>query len=176
MPNSLSTSEEIDKFKRFLTERGAEVLSPTNGYEVIRFRSGDTTSIIYRRSTGRLTMTGEANTAYSACRSGTSWRAIPATKRSNYKKVNTRLKAIRKRDGDLCFYCMKPVSTEDGSEEHLVNATFGGPNHISNLFLAHKTCNHDAGTLSAPEKIKIHDDAVRQMIYDEQESERSVSA
>ena len=62
------------------------------------------------------------------------------------------------RDGDKCFYCNDPFSDEKPrTREHLVAATAGGPNHISNLFHACGPCNHTAGHLSAPEKIRLRD-------------------
>lgn len=70
------------------------------------------------------------------------------------------IRALRTRDGDLCFFCQRTVSQDNESAEHLVPVTHGGPNHISNLFLAHKGCNGQAGHLSAPEKIRIHVRAV----------------
>jgi 5-methylcytosine-specific restriction endonuclease McrA len=41
--------------------------------------------------------------------------------------------------------------------EHLVPVAHGGPNHLSNCFLAHKRCNAAAGTLSAAEKVRLRD-------------------
>jgi hypothetical protein len=51
------------------------------------------------------------------------------------------------------------VDVEDESEEHLVSITHGGPQHISNKFLAHRVCNAKAGHMSAPEKIQLHVEA-----------------
>lgn len=48
---------------------------------------------------------------------------------------------------------------KDVSIEHLVPKAHGGPTHLSNLFLAHKSCNAKAGHLSASEKLKIRDRA-----------------
>lgn len=63
---SLRTPEQIDKFKAWLCERGAEILTPTNEYEVLRFRSIKGTSIVYRDKRGSNTMTNEAGVAYDA--------------------------------------------------------------------------------------------------------------
>lgn len=145
------------KFLAFVAQNGGEVLEPTNEFEVLRFRSGITTSVIYRKATGQLTFTGDSLKAFTAFKSNAHWRAMPAARRS--KRSGPRMQAIRKRDGDGCFYCLLPVSVDEESEEHLVSVTHGGPTHISNLFLTHRVCNSRAGHLSAPEKIKLHVEA-----------------
>lgn len=140
-------------FRDWLSANGAQVLEPTNEWELIRFKSDSGTSVIYKDKGSRLTFTGEALKAWEAFKHGQGWRAMPATKR---KKSSTIIQSIRARDGDDCFFCAQPVSVEEESEEHLVPATHGGPNHISNLFLAHRVCNAKVGHLSAPEKIALH--------------------
>jgi hypothetical protein len=154
---ALNTAFRITKrakeFGDWLSGVGAQVLEPTNEWEVLRFKAGSTTSIIYRHKVGGVTYSGLAKEAWEAFCSGKAWRAAPATKRKPMKPI---IAALRKRDGDLCFYCCKEVGRENESAEHLVSITHGGPNHISNLFLTHRTCNARAGHLSAPEKIKQH--------------------
>jgi hypothetical protein len=154
---ALNTAFRITKrakeFGDWLSGVGAQVLEPTNEWEVLRFKAGSTTSIIYRNKVGGVTYSGLAKEAWEAFCSGKAWRAAPATKRKPMKPI---IAALRKRDGDLCFYCCKEVGRENESAEHLVSITHGGPNHISNLFLTHRTCNARAGHLSAPEKIKQH--------------------
>lgn len=149
---SLTTNQE--RFLAFLRANGAEVLAPTNEWEVVRFIAGDHTSVIYKTKQGTLTFTGVAFDAFSAFKCNGVWRAMPKTGRK--KKSPPRMQAIRERDGGFCFFCLDPVSVEEESEEHLVAVTHGGPNHISNLFLAHRVCNARAGHLSAPEKISLH--------------------
>jgi hypothetical protein len=143
-------------FRDWLSANGAQVLEPTNEWELIRFKSDTGTSVVYKDKGDRLTFTGEAFKAWEALKSGQGWRAMPATKR---KKSSTVIQSIRARDGNDCFYCLKPVSVEDESPEHLVSVTHGGPNHLSNLFLAHRDCNSRAGHLSALAKIRMHVEA-----------------
>jgi hypothetical protein len=149
------------KFREWLTAHGAQVLEPTNEWELIRFKSGDETCVIYRNKAGAVTYSGPtAEKAQKCFVSNAAWRAnTTATKR---KRASPMIAAIRKRDGDNCFYCRVAVSDDTASAEHLVSTTHGGPNHISNLFLAHKLCNAKAGHLSAPEKIAMHVRAVLQ--------------
>lgn len=145
------------QFRDWLAANGAEVLEPTNEWELVRFKSGDGTGVIYFNAAGKVTFTGPAAEAWNAFKSAKQWRAVPATKRA--KRSSPVMQAIRARDGGHCFYCLLPVTVEDESEEHLVPVTAGGPNHISNKFLAHKVCNQRAGHMSAPEKIRMHVEA-----------------
>ena len=147
-------------FTDFLTARGAQVLEPTNEWEVCRFLTGRGTSIIYKKKEGTLTFVGDAHDAYSCfTNSGMSWRAQPATKRENKSPV--RMQALRTRDGNDCFFCHLPLSIEDESEEHLVAITHGGPDHLANLVLAHKLCNAQASHLSVMEKIHMRESHAR---------------
>jgi hypothetical protein len=152
-------AKKAKAFCAWLTGAGAEVLEPTSEWELVRFKSGGETSIIYRNAAGGVKYTGAAGAAYKAFTENKTWRALPATRR---KKSSPIIRVIRKRDGDLCFFCQDPVSEEVESAEHLVSVTHGGPNHISNMFLSHRVCNAIAGHLSAPEKIAKHVKAILQ--------------
>lgn len=157
-----NTAERIEKklpqFRAWLSGCGAQVMEPTNEWELARFKSGDITSVIYRNKVGGVRFVGEAERAYHAFSHALSWRTEPAS--VNRKRMTPMVRSVRARDGDLCFYCQREVSRDNQSIEHLVSVAHRGPNHISNLFLAHKSCNAKAGHLSAPEKIKIHVEAV----------------
>lgn len=141
-------------FKIFLTARGAEVLLTTNEWELIRFQSGNITSVIYTKKNGSITFYGDAQQAWTAFKNNSSWRAVPPTKRVS--TGGRSIATLRARDGNNCFFCLAHVSINDESEEHLVSLTFGGPDHISNKVLAHRDCNTLAGHLSLAEKIRIH--------------------
>lgn len=150
--------KNADAFKYWLTQRGAQVMSPTNEWELIRFRDGGVTSVVYFRKTGEVTFTGSSHAAWDAFKSGAHWRsATPKAKRSGSKKRRARyVETIRQRDGDLCFFCAEHVSEEDESVEHLVEVTAGGPDVLANMFLAHTVCNNNARNLSAAEKIALY--------------------
>lgn len=145
----------IKKFKKWLKDRGAEVLSTTNQWELVRFKSGSETSIIYTSKTGKLTFTGEAKTAFDNYKYCGPWRAMKATKRKPTNK-SPELRTLLDRDGDLCFYCQEKMPDDDMSREHLLSLVHGGSYHMSNIVLAHRKCNNDAGSLSVMEKINIH--------------------
>jgi hypothetical protein len=153
MASATQIRKKIPEFRAWLSSCGAQVLEPTSEWELVRFKAGNETCVIYRNKSERATFSGVSEAAWKAFSSGAAWRAAPATRR---KKASPVTAAIRKRDGDLCFFCQQFVKAEDESVEHLVSITHGGPNHISNLFLTHKLCNARAGHLSAPEKIRVH--------------------
>lgn len=143
-------------FKAWLIARGAEVLSPTNEWEVVRFRTNEGVSIIYKKKHGALTFTGESFKVWNAYQSNGAWRAAPATKRK--LKSSPTCASLRKRDGNACFYCHQLVEVADESIEHLVAITHGGPDHLANMVLAHRApCNANAGHLSVMEKIRLRE-------------------
>lgn len=155
---------DVPDFKIWLSQHGAEVLEPTNEWELVRFKTGKGTSVIYRRKHDFLACSfiGDALTAYKAYKTGgihSKWRAIPRTNRV-LNRSSVDCITIRKRDGDNCFFCDCYVKQGNETVEHLVCLTHGGPQHISNKYLAHKDCNALAGHKSAVEKIEIHTKAV----------------
>lgn len=144
---------KVEVFKAWLRERGAEVMIGTNPYELVRFCTSNGVSILYSSLKGKLSFTGESREAYHAYRNGTAWTA-KCSQKEPLGSVTSR--TLRERDGDDCFFCLQPVAPGEGSVEHLVPRSAGGPNHLSNLFLAHKTCNSSAGHLDARAKIALH--------------------
>ena len=138
------------KFRAFLAERGAEVLKPTSEWELIRFNCAAGVAIVYTDARGRTTFTGESLAAWNAFCASSAWSAGTASKR---KKLSPVVQTLLDRDGDRCFYCWKAMDSTDQGVEHIVPVAHGGPNHISNLALAHRRCNAAAGHLSAMEKI-----------------------
>lgn len=152
--------EELEQFKRFVSAMGGELLTPTNDYELVRFRAHGRTSVIYKKLAGSWTYTGDSRAAWDACMKGEQFRMADRTARPSQKKIKPIDRAIEERDGPNCFYCDDPF-IEDGpkrrTREHLVASTAGGPNHLSNLFHACADCNTKVGHLSAPEKIKVRD-------------------
>lgn len=152
-----SQPNEIEVFKKWLVERGAELLIPTNPYEIVRFCAAGRTGIIYEKQNGGRTITGEAIGAWADFKSSDgSWKPKRRVKRKG--KTAIVVQTLIARDGNVCFYCGDPF-TEDRppTREHLVSVIHDGPNHISNSFLSCQKCNLEAGHLSAPEKIRLRD-------------------
>lgn len=149
--------KQVDAFKAWLVARGAQVLTPTNEYEVVRFKAGNTTCVVYQngKKTKASFNCAAAAGALTAFMDNLQWRASPVT--PHQRAGRPLQQAIRERDGGLCFFCGTPVEPGiNSSMEHLVARTHQGPHHISNMFLAHMVpCNRDAGHLSAPEKVAL---------------------
>lgn len=155
--NIQQINAKLDTIKAFLAARGAEVLIPTSQWEVLRFRAGDVTSIVYRNAQDQLNLTGQSQAALKSFFNQTPWRAMPKRKRTrSNKRSPLRVAELLARDGDCCFLCGGPLG-DDITEEHLVAVTHGGPNHIANMALAHCKCNLQMHHLSVMEKIALRD-------------------
>jgi len=68
----------------------------------------------------------------------------------NSKGRNALRTILLKRDGDLCYWCQKPIlfhiettHPESCTIEHLQRRSDGGTNSLDNLVLAHKVCNNE---------------------------------
>jgi len=142
------------QFAAALVAAGAEMLAPTNPYEVMRFRTRYGVGVVYQNAKGVRTWNVVAAHArdHLAAKKGS---LAPVAVQGRRKDAGT-VRALLERDGGNCFFCRQPLG-DDITVEHLVAVAHGGPNHISNLFLAHGDCNQRAGHLSAPEKIAMRD-------------------
>jgi hypothetical protein len=155
----IHTAQQLKKklpaFREFLVSRGAEVLQPTNEWEIVRFRAGGGTAIVYTNARGHITAIGAAKDALDAFGSGGNWRADFATKRDP-KKRSVDVRSLLARDGDRCFLCRQPLG-DDITVEHLVPIAARGPDTLANKALAHQACNLRMGHLSVMEKIALRE-------------------
>lgn len=134
-----------DKFVTFLRESGAEILDPTNPYEIVRFRTLNGVSVMYKGRRG-YSFTGEASEAFEKFEGKSIWRI-----RSNSQKLKDKTMAdLLCRDGSSCFFC---AGTNDLTIEHLLPISDGGNNNMKNLCLACSKCNQAVGNMSIIEKI-----------------------
>jgi len=83
-------------------------------------------------------------------------RDTPVTS-TNAKRRRRRIARLRERDGDHCFYCLKPMKRTQMTLEHLLARNLGGNNSLTNMVLAHARCNERAGHLSVSEKVRIRE-------------------
>jgi len=143
-------------FIAFLTARGAEILQPTNIYEILRFRAGVETCVMYRnsRSNDISFNTTTALAAWDAFVRGNKWEFTIAAPRPQQRKKHRLVVALLDRDGKACFYCGQEIPSFEETLEHMVPVAHGGNSHLSNLVLADELCNKSAGHLSVMEKIK----------------------
>lgn len=157
---SRKKKDEIGRFADFIKAGGGELLQPTNEWELIRFRGDKGISIIYTNKIGSRTYTGQAQAAWLAFKDGRMMRFTPAPKVDRVRRERRRVlvRTLIERDGNNCFYCDCEFAAEKWpTREHLVPLTSGGPDHLSNQFLACNDCNQEAGHLSAPEKIRLRE-------------------
>lgn len=80
---------------------------------------------------------------------------VKETKSARARRYNIAL--LRKRDGDLCFYCLKEMAREEMTREHLLALHTGGSDRNENLVLTHARCNEAAGHLSTAEKVRVRE-------------------
>lgn len=74
--------------------------------------------------------------------------------RPNWKKGRAFDRLLKKR-GNRCFYCGGVMSESTMTIEHLKPKAKGGTDKISNVYLAHESCNRAAGHKSVDEKLKL---------------------
>jgi hypothetical protein len=147
----MAQPRNLDGFRDRMVAAGGELLAKTNPYEVMRFRTRYGVGVIYQGRRGR-TWNQQATDALNHLEGGLG--SLAPVKVSGRRKDSATVNALLARDGDRCFLCGEPLGA-DITVEHLVAIAHGGPNHVSNLFLAHGECNRSLGHLSAPEKVAL---------------------
>lgn len=143
-----------EKFIAWLRANGAEVLPTTNSYEIARFIAHGRVNIIYEGRRG-IRSIGFAEECLRAFERGAMMNmGVTQKPRNNISRVKL---ALQQRDGSFCFFCLKAITEDTCTIEHLVARGKGGPDHQDNLALAHEKCNKDAANLPLMEKIKIRE-------------------
>ena len=148
------SAKKLANFRAWLANAGAEILAPTNEWEVLRFRARGKTQVLYKNARGVVNTAACDKTILNAFANGTPWSAGVAVKRAPRRPKE--VSALLQRDGDKCFLCGFPLD-DDATIEHLVPLAHGGPNHLSNMALAHERCNGLMGAKSLMEKIKLRE-------------------
>lgn len=148
------------EFLDWLLTQGADVVKATNPYEFARFLARDGLHIIYRDKRGTFNCISQdggnfATEVLAAFQRGANIAMGHAKPR---RPIRHRKKAaILERDGNACFFCLKPMLDEDDmTAEHLVSKARGGPDHTDNLALAHRKCNQGVNNRPLMDKIRIH--------------------
>lgn len=141
--------QQIERFKKWLRNNGAEILPTTNEYEAVRFK-GKSIGVLY--TTGKVAnkYTTEAINSF---KTGKKWKGKPVNvgRKNSYKKQKAQL---LERDGTKCFFCGNELE-EDITVEHLIALVSGGKNSLSNMVLAHTICNNNVSNLPIYQKIEI---------------------
>jgi hypothetical protein len=145
--------KDLDKFQKWLRNRGAVVLDPTNQWEVLRFRTGWGVSIIYKNKNGLRTFTGESKKAYAAFQGEGKWKAVDR-KRQSLRAKKARLAA---RDGKKCFFHGERMGFDQLTIEHLLAVSHGGTDHEDNLCLTCEPCNKAVANKPITQKMLFRD-------------------
>jgi 5-methylcytosine-specific restriction endonuclease McrA len=142
--------------EEFLEPGGAEILPVTNPWELVRFKTARGTHVVYNNAKGNKAYSdNHAQDAYRAYIDGKKWIAQEKVQRRSRRYLET---AIRRRDGDDCFFCCRPFTeVNPATIEHLLAISSGGSNGLANLALAHESCNMLASDLSVVEKVKLRE-------------------
>ena len=146
---------ELEKFENWLINNGAEIVPPTNQYEVLRFRCAHGTGVIYTGKRGYSVNGPIAEDAWRAYKSGKKWRA--KNKPTMRKKPKGRKADLIRRDGLNCFFCGLEFSPHLLTIEHVVSLNVGGPDRVENMVLACEPCNFEAGTKNVMQKVKLRE-------------------
>ena len=151
--------KQLRAFTAWAIAQGAEQQALTNPWEVLRLKVEGGVAVIYKNKSDGRTFNDLAKKLHSAFLAGESMPCAPkrARRNRNRKRFEIDVRTIRGRDGNECFFCGIIAPDNNCSIEHLVPVAHGGPDHLSNKFLAHHTCNQKAGHLSAAEKIRMRD-------------------
>jgi hypothetical protein len=142
--------ERPEKFKTWLTKRGAVVLDPTNEYELVRFRTENGVSVVYTGKRG-ITFTGESEEAYEKFIQGKGWKTVSR----RLKQLRAKKARLAARDGKRCFAHGEKMNFDDLTIEHLLSFSHGGSDHESNLALVCTPCGNKLGTLPITKKIEL---------------------
>lgn len=156
VPYCTMQPKQLKRFTDFLVAHGADILTETNPYEVLRVRTARGVFVLYRKKGGRLTWPDELVKAFQAYKGRGSWSA--GFRHTRSKKPSVKLRSVLDRDGNDCFYCGRPFTEgKPATLEHLVPVVHGGTNHLSNLAAAHEDCNEEAHHLPVVEKVALRD-------------------
>lgn len=139
----------IDKFSKWLSKMGVEILPVTSQYEALRFK-GRQVGVLYKSGKTSNNYTSEAIKCFEQNKK---WNGKPVNvgRKPHYKKEKAML---IKRDGSDCFLCGKPLE-DDVTLEHLIALSTGGKNSIGNMVLMHEDCNKEVDNIPISEKVKL---------------------
>lgn len=155
---------DVQGFLTFVAQQGGEVGTPTNPYEVVRYKAywrgtnKASTHIVYAKENGLLTWMAGSKGHYRAFLDGAPMNELPGqtppmTPKTESKGARIRTKLLE-RDGADCWFCGTPMG-DDCTIEHLIPKSDGGRNSLSNYALAHKRCNQLAADKPLVEKLAL---------------------
>ena len=154
----------VADFTDWLKSNGSDVLPCNTEWEVVRFGCRKGVGTVYRNAKEQQRIfPGWVISAIVAFKANKQWEHHGPTEKppettnrpKSAKGIRT---ALRARDGAVCWFCGAD-ETEDAplTVEHFVAVTEGGPNRLSNMCLACKPCNDEAGVMCVVEKVALRD-------------------
>jgi len=154
------TNDTFEAFKKWLHASGATVVPNVRSCEKLRFTHGKAKGVIVVDKKGVHKPSETAARYIEMFENAAVPSAAGHPTSKNARKRNARIQRLIQRDGRNCFYCNKPLGTEL-SIEHLVPKCHNGPEHFSNLCLAHKGCNLEARDLPVVRKVRLREEHQR---------------
>lgn len=162
---------DVQGFLAFAAEQGAEIGTPTNPYEVVRYKAywrgtqKAATHVVYAKENGLLTWTGGSKGHYRAFIAGAPMDELPrwepvtkaetAKRGASARHRKASREALIERDGTDCWFCGRHMADDDRTIEHLVPQAAGGRNTLANYALAHARCNQLAADKPLVEKLAL---------------------
>ena len=156
---------------------GAEILSPTNPYEVLRYRRltkstptthEKTVTVLYRKQSGVLTWQPLVETDFRrwmrelAILAAEEKGGVTPTKG---KIGNQTFNDVLERDGLNCWLCDVPADLDAAPDEphaltmeHILSKVHGGPNNAANLVPCHALCNRFLDSRAVSKKVELRDE------------------
>lgn len=153
----------LPAFASWLADNGAEVRTPTNQYEVVRYvahaegHRKPVTHIVYTKENGMLTFAGGSREHYARFLGIEGDGSLGKKARPASSTMRRFRRQIVERDGHDCWFCGVATTEGDSSVEHLVNRSEGGPDTLANFVIAHPACNAKAGNMTLAAKITLRD-------------------
>lgn len=151
--------DKQEKFKTWLSKKGAIILDTTNPYELIRFKTENGVSVVYTGKRG-ITFTGESEEAYDKFMDGKPWKTV-SRRRKQLRAKKARLAA---RDGKRCFAHGEKMNFDDLTIEHLLSFSHGGSDNENNLALVCNPCGDKLGNMPITKKIELMQKLRRQYL------------
>ena len=169
-------SAKIEKFKKWLVINGAELLPLESADQVVRFRFSRRIGVAYRNHKQPWRLSGinkamkEAWLAFLDGK-GLPWKSPKKKRKRGIRDREDVIQILLERDGDRCFYCGGLLAPENEPSafgwsmtiEHLVARAHGGPDHVSNMVLAHDCCNRESGHMSVAEKVRMREQKMKEV-------------
>lgn len=144
-------SFKLRQFADWIEANGGRLMSPTNPYEVLRYHLSGQTHVLYRKGSGRLTISDAIWDHYRIFQAGS---PISTIQRLTGAARDEMVKTLLLRDGDTCCVCQQFLE-DDITLEHWLAVDAGGSNDPRNLALAHEACNKLLGSHPLTRKVEI---------------------